>query len=131
MFVKRFLEWIGVKERLDSHDYNPPLVNEGDLWWCAIGENVGIETSGKGQGFTRPVIVLKKFGRLAFFGVPVTTKKRTGSWYVPFMHKGINETAMLMQARLFSYKRLDRKMGELDNIDFRNVKEAFLSLFSE
>ena len=106
-------------------------MHEGDLWWCAIGENVGIEASGKGENFTRPVIVLKKFGRLAFFGIPVTTTKRAGSWYAPFKHKGILETALLMQARTFSYKRLDRKMGELDETDFRSVKEAFVRLLSE
>jgi mRNA interferase MazF len=131
MFVKRFLEWVGIKEKLDAHDFAPPLVHEGDFWWCAVGENVGIEASGKGKGFTRPVIVLRKFGRLAFFGVPVTTKPREGTWYVSFVHKGIPETAMLSQARIFSYKRLDRKMGRLDDEDFRKVKEAFVGLFSE
>jgi hypothetical protein len=130
MFGKRFLEWIGVKQKLDAHDYNPPLVNEGDLW-CAIGENVGIETSGKGENFTRPVIIFKKFGRLAFFGIPTTTKERKGSWFVSFKYKDINEVAMLTQARIFSYKRLDRKMGEIKDTDFKKVKEAFKCLFSE
>jgi mRNA interferase MazF len=128
MFVKRFLGWIGVKQKLDAHDHQPPLVREGDLWWCAVGENVGIEASGKGENFTRPVIVLKKFGRLAFFGIPVTTTKRVGSWYAPFKHKGVTQIAVLMQARTFSYKRLYEKMGELDDVDFRNVKEAFARL---
>jgi mRNA interferase MazF len=130
-FVKRFLEWIGVKQQLDANNYNPPLISEGDLWWCAIGENVGVEISGKGQNFTRPVIVLKKFGRLAFFGIPTTTKFREGSWYVQFRHKSILETAMLSQARIFSYKRLNRKMGTLDDTDFQKIKEAFVSLFSD
>lgn len=132
MFVKRFLEWIGIKQKLDTNDYNPPLVNEGDFWWCAIGENVGVEISGKGQNFTRPVIVLKKFGKLAFFGIPTTTNlKREGTWYAPFKHKGVHEVAMLTQARMFSYKRLDRKMGELNDKDYKKVKEAFCRLFSE
>ena len=130
MFVKRFLEWIGIKRKLDAHDYDPPLVSEGDLWWCAIGENVGIETNGKGQNFTRPVIIVKKFGRFAFFGIPTTTQKREGTWYAQFMHKGIEETALLSQARMFSYKRLDRKMGSLDGKDYKTVKEAFVCLFS-
>lgn len=129
--VKRFLGWIGIKQKLDGHDYRPPLTSEGDLWWCAVGENVGVEISGKSDNFTRPVIILKKFGRLGFLGIPTTTKKRVGSWYVAFVHKGISETAMLSQARIFSYKRLDRKMGTLDDADFHNVKEAYVRLFSE
>jgi mRNA interferase MazF len=130
VFVKRFLEWVGIKQKLDANDYTPPLVKEGDLWWCAIGENIGIEISGKGQRFTRPVVVLKKFGSLAFFGVPVSTRPRRGSWYTQFRFQGISQTAMLTQARIFSYKRLDRRMGEIDEEDFKKVKEAFLSLFS-
>ena len=131
MFVKRFIEWIGTKQKLDAHEYNPPLVSEGDLWWCAIGENIGIEISGKGENFTRPVIVLKKLGRLAFFGVPTTTNtERKGSWYMPFKHKGVDEVAMLTQARIFSYKRLSTKMGELDDEDYKKIKEVFVRLFS-
>lgn len=132
VFIKRFLEWIGVKQKLDTKDYMPPLVNQGDLWWCAVGENMGVEISGKGNNFTRPVIVLKKFGRLAFFGIPTTTNTaRTGTWYVAFRHKGVNEVAMLTQARMFSYKRLDRKMGRLDDEDYTKIKEAFCRLFYE
>lgn len=131
LMPKRFLEWIKVKQKLDEHEYQPPLVTEGDLWWCAVGENVGIEIGGKSTNFTRPVIVLKKFGRLGFFGIPVTTKERTGSWYVPFMFNTVAQVAVLSQARLLSYKRLDKKMGTLEEIDFKNVKEAFVRLFSQ
>jgi len=132
VFIKRFREWIRIKQKLDDNSYTPPLIHEGDLWWCAIGENVGVETSGKGNNFTRPVIVLKKFSRLAFFGIPTTTNtERIGSWYVHFRHQGVDEVAMLAQARMFSYKRLDLKMGELDGEDFKRVKEAFIRLLHE
>ena len=128
--MKRFLEWIGIKQKLDNHEHRPPLITEGDLWWCAIGETVGIEVGGKSKDFTRPVIILKKFGRLGFMVVPTTTKEREGSWYVSFLHQGVKETAMLSQARVLSYKRLHSKMGTLDDEDFKKVKEAFSRLFS-
>lgn len=131
LFKKNFFDWIRVKKKLDEHEYNPPLVTEGDLWWCAVGENVGVEVGGKSTNFTRPIIILKKFGRLGFLGIPTTTKNRVGTWYVSFVHKGIHETAMLSQARMFSYKRLDRKMGTLDGEDFKNVKEAYIRLFTK
>lgn len=129
--MKNFLEWIGIKQKLDTHEYNPPLTSEGDIWWCSIGENVGVEIGGKNERFTRPVVVLKKFGRLGFLAIPTTTKKREGSWYVPFSHKGVIEIAMLSQARLVSYKRLDKRMGTLDEADFKRIKEAYISLLSE
>lgn len=129
--MKNFFEWIAIKQKRDEHDYSPPLITEGDLWWCAVGENVGVEISGKSENFTRPVVILKKFGRLGFLGIPTTTRKRTGSWYVPFMHKGIEEIAMLNQTRVLSYKRLDRKMGTLDGEDFKKIKGAYVRLFTQ
>ena len=128
--VNRFLAWIGVKQKLAGRDHVPPLLREGDLWWCSVGENVGIEVNGKSGDFTRPVIIVKKFGRLGFLGVPTSTKQRTGTWYVSFSHQRIEEIALLSQVRVFSYKRLHSKMGELDSADLRNVKEALARLLT-
>lgn len=128
--VEQFLEWIGVKQKLAAREHQPPLIREGDLWWCAVGENVGFEVNGKSDDFTRPVIIVKKLGRLGFVGVPTSTKKRVGTWYVSFVHKGIEETALLAQMRVFSYKRLHAKMGSLDETDFRKVKEALARLLT-
>lgn len=128
---KDFDRWNEKKRAIDAASHQPPLVSEGDLWWCATGENIGTETSGKGNDFTRPVVVLKKFGRVSFLGIPTTTQRQKGSWYVIFKHKGIDETAMLNQARVFSYKRLHSKMGTLDDQDFKNVKEAYIRLFRD
>ena len=50
--LKHVLEWIGLKQKLDAQEYHPPLTTEGDLYWCMIGENVGIEVSGKSILFT-------------------------------------------------------------------------------
>ena len=128
--MDRFFAWIGVKRSLAVREHEPPLMREGDLWWCAVGENVGIEVNGKSRDFTRPVIIVKRFGRFGFLGIPTSTKKRIGTWYVSFTHKEVEETALLSQMRVFSYKRLHAKMGELDGEDFRNVKEALARLLT-
>jgi hypothetical protein len=62
--VKRFSEWILRKTRLDNSTRKPPLVSERDLWWVAIGENVGQEIGGKGKEFTRPAVVLSLDSKL-------------------------------------------------------------------
>ena len=59
--IKRFLEWIGLKEKLHNTEYVPPFFKEGEIWWCHLGENVGTEMNGKGDFFTRPVLILKKY----------------------------------------------------------------------
>ncbi len=129
MLIKKFCNWIQIKQKLDATDYNPPFIRVGDLWWCSIGENVGVEVNGKGRNFTCPIIILKKFERQAFFGIPTTTKYRDGNWYVLFSFKGITEYAMLTQARMFSYKRLGQKIGSVDEKSLETIKEAFSRLF--
>lgn len=58
--LKKFLEWIGIKEKIHNTSRGPRLYKEGDIWWCAVGENIGIEINGKGKMFSRPVLVYKK-----------------------------------------------------------------------
>src|SRR3989338_1250468 len=120
--VKRFLEWIGLKEWLDSTEHQPPLFREGEIWWCYLGENVGIEANGKGNKFTRPAFVLTKYDRYSFLGLPLTTKLKRGSWYAPIGFSGVKQVIVLSQGRVFDYRRLKEKMGELDEREAESVK---------
>jgi hypothetical protein len=44
--MKRFFEWIGLKENSHEAKHRPPLVSEGDIWQESDGENVGSEIKG-------------------------------------------------------------------------------------
>lgn len=41
--IKRFLEWMTIKEKLHSKEHKPPLFKEGEIWWSYFGENIGTE----------------------------------------------------------------------------------------
>lgn len=130
-FTKRFLAWIEKKLALESNNSIPPLIREGEMWWCSVGENLGLEVSGKGEKFSRPVIILKKFGDTLILGIPTTTNTgRKGKWYVHFMHKNVHEVAMLTQARVLSPKRLNARIGELERGDYEKIKKAFTRLLN-
>jgi len=129
MSIKRFLEWIGLKEFLDSKAHRPPLVSEGDIWWASIGENIGSEINGKSTLFSRPVIVLKKLSHGFYFVIPTTTKIKIGTWYVSFRHKEQKSVACLHQARAIDYRRLSSKLGTLDDADFARIKLGFKDLY--
>jgi mRNA interferase MazF len=126
--VKKFLEWIGLKEKLHSQNYTPPLFKENEIWWCHVGENIGVEINGKSNDFTRPVLVFKKYDRYSFLGLPLSTKSKIGTWYAPISFLGIPQVIILCQSRVFDYRRLDRKMGELNITGVSSVKEAFVAL---
>ena|SRR3989344_8869742 len=127
--LKKFLEWIGIKERLHTAEHKPPFFREGELWWCHVGENVGNEINGKGERFTRPVYIFKKYDRYSFLGLPLTTKDKSGTWYVRivFQHKK-PQTIVLSQGRVFDYRRLKEKMGEAGKSERQEINQAYAKL---
>lgn len=130
MPLKRFFEWIGLKKKLHFKGSFPPYVNEGDIWWASLGENVGSEINGKSGLFSRPVIIFKKLAHGFYLVVPTTTQGGTGSWYVTFKQHGRLMKACLHQVRTFDHRRLFSKIGRLDDADFLRIKEAFIDLYS-
>ena len=71
MFIKRFAEWIVLKEKLHDKQHEAPFVSEGEIWWASVGENVGSEINGKSNLFSRPVIIYKKLSHNFSFHLPM------------------------------------------------------------
>ena len=96
---------------------------------CALGENIGTETNGKNELFSRPVLIYKKLSRNTFVGLAMTSKDKSGSWYIPItLHK--KETkVVLSQIRVMDEKRLYNLMGELDDTDWQKVVDGFKTLY--
>ena len=99
------------------------------MWWCSLGENVGIEINGKSNRFTRPVLIMKKLSRHGFMGIPLTSQCKTGSWYAYFRFLDKNEYAAICQARVLSISRLHSKIGQIPKSDLDTVRDAFLELY--
>ena len=127
--IKRFLEWIGLKEKLHQVERSF-LFKDGEIWWCAVGENIGVEINGKDSLFSRPVFVYKKLSKEGFVGIPLSTQKKNGTWYVEVTFKGKINTLNLAQIRTFSVNRLYKKMGTLDDDDIKKVKDGFIRLYT-
>lgn len=128
--MKRFLEWMGLKEKLHNKEHKPPLFKEGEVWWCYWGENIGIEINGKNNQFTRPVFILKKYDKYSFLGLPLSTKIKTGTWYVNIQFTGLDQTISLSQGRVFDYKRLKEKVGEMNLEEVEKIRAGYLDLHS-
>lgn len=62
--------------------------------------------------------------------IPLSTKIRSGSWYVNFVFQEKEIVANLAQARVMSSQRLYNKQGELSENDARKIKDAFIKLYS-
>jgi mRNA-degrading endonuclease toxin of MazEF toxin-antitoxin module len=127
--MKRFLEWIGVKERLDSGHHAPPYVSERELWWVSFGENIGSEINGKSGKFSRPGLIIKKLAHDSYLIAPCTTQPHQSSRYVKVRLENKDEYICLNQIRTIDYRRLYSRLGKLSDDDFRRVREGFRKLY--
>lgn len=127
--IKRFLEWIHLKEKLHCSTHKPPLFREGEVWWCSVGENVGSEINGKSDLFSRPVLIFKKLSSSTFLGIPTSSQDRVGSWYVSISLHEKTSVVILSQTRVFDYKRLSNRIGRIDSTNMKKVKTGFSNLF--
>ena len=113
--------WNEVKKELDSLD-NKVFFKEREIFWMSIGENIGFEQNGKGEIFSRPVLIVKKFSKNIFYGIPLSTKIKEGSFFYAFTFQSKMSNALLVQGRLFDSKRLENKMGMIDKDEFKRLK---------
>ena len=126
--IKDYKKWMVVKARVNN--YAPVRsIKEGEVWWAAIGENVGVEIDGKSDNYSRPVLIFKKHTGLCFTGIPLSSKLHKGSWYVSFVFKNNLENAVVVQASLMSTVRLYEKIGEVSKGDFARIQKGFENLF--
>jgi len=120
-YIKNFDNWNEKKKLLDKGTNQPPYFKEKEIWWLSIGVNVGFEEDGKDSNFVRPVLVIKKFNRDIFLGVPLSTRIKNNIYYVKITHQNKEVSAMISQIKTFSSKRILNKIGELDHEDFELV----------
>jgi len=123
-------KWFPVKEAKHNIEAAKiPRIADGEVWWVAVGENIGIEINGKSEYFSRPVLVFKKLSHLGFMGIPLSTQEHGGSWYVNFRFQGREVYAALSQAKVFSTARLYARLGQVAEDDMEKVKVGFRSLY--
>jgi len=127
-FIEQIKNWLKLKIKLWQKE-NKVVFKQGEIWWCSLGFNLGEEIFGKGEKYTRPVLIYKKFTSNSFLGLPLTTNGKKGSWYVEITHAGRRSFVMLNQARILDKKRLTKRMNTLDKNDFNRVKERFLEFY--
>jgi mRNA interferase MazF len=128
-YTKKYTEWFNLKPKIDLKSNQPQFVKEGNLWWCNMGENIGSEINGKGKNFSRPVIIHTKLSKYTFLVIPCSTQIKEGSWFVKFIHQSKEMIAVLSQIKIIDYRRLENKIGDLDEKDYTDIKNAFLNLY--
>lgn len=121
--------WNEQKKRLDRRimPFHFFIV-EGEVWYCAIGCNVGIEMDGKHDYSERPVIVIRKFGSRYFWGVPLTSTQRNSDLFYQLLFRGQSSCVSLAQLRIYDARRLLRCLGRISHLDLRNLRQEIIRL---
>ena len=119
---KKFDEWNKVKKEIHSACKNNSFFfHEREIWWCSLGINIGVEMDGKNNYFERPIVILKKFNSEMIWVLPLTTKHKNDSHFIPIhFNKGFSFVC-LSQIRTISSKRLFRKIGMISKQEFEQV----------
>jgi len=121
--VKKYDDWNEIKKKIDIKTKKIVVPKEREVYWASIGENIGNEQNGKGDIFSRPVLIIKRFSRSMFFGVPLSTQVKEGTFFYNFTFLDKPSNALIVQGRLFDSKRLENRIGMINKDDFENIKK--------
>ena len=127
---KDFTRWHLQKTKI-SNEGSVPLFHEREVWWCALGTNVGVEEDGKNELHERPVLVYRKFSSELLYTLPTTSRSKTGPYYCSYHLNGADSFVILTQLKSISSKRLLRRVGRISWDQFRHVDESFHLLLNK
>jgi hypothetical protein len=74
------------------------------------------------------VLVLKKLSRNSFIGIPLSARKKEGSWFAEIAMHEEKRYALLYQIRMFSTNRFQRRIATLEKSEMDRVKEKLDAL---
>jgi len=118
---KDFDKWNLKKKNLNDSEALP-VFHEREIWWCALGTNIGVEMDGKNNDFERPVLIIKKFNRLMTLIVPLTKAQRETKYHHRLNLAGDKESmVVLSQIRLIGTERLLRPMTKIPDKNFAEI----------
>lgn len=130
--VQKFIDWTKKKVRHHIEEDPEKYFREKEVWWAAMGKNIGYEIDGKNELFLRPVLILKKYSKDMSFILPLSTKiKKPTPWYhCPVKVDNKDGVVVLSQGRSMSSKRLLSKLDNLNSEVYEDVLNKFIEQFA-
>jgi len=121
--VENFDEWNEVKKQVNLKSRSTP--KEGEIWFVHLGYNIGFETYGKNNLYTRQVLVVKSFGDNGCWIIPLTSKYKKHY----FIHKIKEESfGNILQLKFIDNKRCVRKIDDCSNVVLKEIKDKIKNI---
>ncbi|MEK7116539.1 MAG: type II toxin-antitoxin system PemK/MazF family toxin [Patescibacteria group bacterium] len=125
---KDFDKWNKIKKETQNKDIIP-LFSECEVWWCSLGVNIGSEEDGKGENYLRPVLILRKFNKSVFYGLPITSKPKDDQFHISINTGDISGSLILSQMRLIDAKRLSHLAVKITTNELKEIRKKLKELF--
>ena len=127
--MDNFDSWNELKKKIDAAKNEPDkFPKEGEIWMSNLGKNIGFEQNGSGDSFSRPILIVKKFNNHMFWVIPLSTKQKDFDFYFNYTDPNDQKvSAILAQMKLLSVKRLKRKLYDIPDELFDEMKQKLKS----
>ncbi len=129
--IDNFNQWNEVKKQTQKASFILSI-KPREIYWVKIGQNIGSEEYGKGKIFSRPVLVVRQLTSDLFVGIPLTSTIRDDDYFYSFSFQTkkatIKNSAMLLQIRTFSKKRITDKLGKVNTDDFKQIEKRVIKM---
>lgn len=127
---ENFDKWNNLKQDLNNKNTQEIFFKEWDIWWISLWQNIKSESNWKWDEFRRPILILKKLSSDTCIAIPLSTQQKTGTWFYNYNLHWENYTALLYQIRMIHKNRFQRKIWELDEKDFWEIKKRLKNLLN-
>ena len=123
---KEFDIWNEAKKQINGDEVRVDVFyHTREIWWIALGTNIGFEQDGTGTGHQRPALILKGFSKSVCLIVPLTTSNKRNRYYVSAgIIDGKEAAAIISQIRLVDTRRLINRIGLLEHDIFESIRKA-------
>lgn len=111
-YIKNFDKWNEYVKKLNERE-SPIRFSIREIWWCALGVNIGSEQDGKNDDFERPVLIIRRINNEMIWVVPITSNIKIHSERITIELLGDKSQLLLQQTKMVSSKRLLRKISVL------------------
>jgi len=125
-------KWCEVKNRI-SASLKHPKIKTREVVWLRIGYNIGAEINGKGEEFTRPVLVLKTYPIKTSMVLPLTSKNKSDNKHYVYVGKIKDKDAygVLSQVRIVDNTRFSRKIVRVSEKKFSEIFNKYIEYLKE
>ena len=127
--TKEFDVWNVNKKNIQDKKPSGVKFHPREVWWCALGVNIGSEQDGIGDNFERPVVIIKNLSPSTFIILPLSTKEKLAQFQFKVNINYKQGYALLDQIKVINSKRLLRKIGYIEKQEYTDLMGKFINMF--